>query len=459
VTSLPDAAIHAAYSGSTTLAPSLAGNVCVTALCVPAFPSVTNVSPDFGAPAGGTAVTITGTNFTGATAVRFGATPASSVTVTSDTSITATAPPGTGTANVAVTNPSGTNMPVTADRFSYGALVTGVAPNSGSAGGHTTVTITGEHFLGTRSVHFGTSPALTVVINSTGTTIVATSPPEVGTGVRSVDVTVTTAADTSATSPADVFTYAPPMVRTVTPAISAAGGGTEVTIFGGLFYGASSVTFGLARANSFAVNSTGTVITAYTPKQQGTGLVPVDVTVTTAAGSGTLANGLAYVAPVITAVSPTSGSGGGGTPVVMTGTDLSGTTSVMFGGASATITHETATTLSVVTPPGTGKVAVSATSSAGVGTLVPAFTYLKPALVRLTPTTGPSVGGTLVTITGTNLHGATGVSFGSIPATRYTVISASSIVAISPAGSGAVNVTVTDPAGSSAVVAADKFTY
>ena len=48
-------------------------------------------------------MTITGTNFTGATAVKFGATNAASFTVNSATSITATSPAGSGTVDVTVT--------------------------------------------------------------------------------------------------------------------------------------------------------------------------------------------------------------------------------------------------------------------------------------------------------------------------------------------------------------------
>lgn len=55
-------------------------------------PVVTNVSPNTGPYAGGTSVTITGTNFTGATAVSFGGIPAASFTVVNDTTITATTP-------------------------------------------------------------------------------------------------------------------------------------------------------------------------------------------------------------------------------------------------------------------------------------------------------------------------------------------------------------------------------
>lgn len=64
-----------------------------------------------------------------------------------------------------------------------------------------------------------------------------------------------------------------------------------------------------------------------------------------------------------------------------------------------------------------------------------------------------------MTITGTNLGGATSVKFGSTAATSYAVDSDSQVKAVSPAGTGTVNVTVTTPHGTSVTVAADQFTY
>ena len=63
------------------------------------------MSPTAGPLGGGTLVTITGTGFTGATAVDFGTTPATDLTVVSDTTITADSPAGTGTVDVTVTTP------------------------------------------------------------------------------------------------------------------------------------------------------------------------------------------------------------------------------------------------------------------------------------------------------------------------------------------------------------------
>jgi hypothetical protein len=64
-----------------------------------------------------------------------------------------------------------------------------------------------------------------------------------------------------------------------------------------------------------------------------------------------------------------------------------------------------------------------------------------------------------VTITGVNLLGATHVLFGNAAARRFTVLSASSITAVSPAGHGTVAIRVSTAAGRSPAAAADRFTF
>ena len=83
-------------------------------------PNISNLNPNEGLPAGGTSVVITGTNFTGTTQVRFGATNAASFTVNSATQITAVSPAGTGTVQVTVTTPNGTSGGM---NFTYAAAV------------------------------------------------------------------------------------------------------------------------------------------------------------------------------------------------------------------------------------------------------------------------------------------------------------------------------------------------
>ncbi|MBA3922401.1 MAG: IPT/TIG domain-containing protein, partial [Nostocaceae cyanobacterium] len=82
-------------------------------------PVITNLNPNFGFANGGNQVTITGLNFTSATAVLFGSTQATNVTIISDTTIVATVPPGTGLINVTVITPFGTTALTPADQYTY----------------------------------------------------------------------------------------------------------------------------------------------------------------------------------------------------------------------------------------------------------------------------------------------------------------------------------------------------
>jgi hypothetical protein len=114
-------------------------------------PAVTGISPASGPTGGGNPVTITGTNFTNASTVNFGSTPATSFTVDSDTQITATAPAGTaGTEDVLVsTAAGGTSAASAADQYTYLAPVC-------------TTTITGTH-----ATQLSVTSGLTCLVNAT----------------------------------------------------------------------------------------------------------------------------------------------------------------------------------------------------------------------------------------------------------------------------------------------------
>ena len=76
----------------------------------PPVPTVTALNPTSGSTAGGTSVTITGTNLTGATAVSFGGTAATGVSVVNATTVTCTSPAhAAGLVDVTVTTPGGTS--------------------------------------------------------------------------------------------------------------------------------------------------------------------------------------------------------------------------------------------------------------------------------------------------------------------------------------------------------------
>jgi hypothetical protein len=167
---------------------------------VPPPPAVSGLSPASGP--NGTLVTITGTNFSGATAVKFGANGAE-FTINNETTIYADAPAGTGVVDVTVTTPGGTGATSANDRYTYtvpsAPTVTGLSPASGFAS--FSVVVTGTNFTGASGVNFGANAA-TFTVNS-DTSLTATVPAGSGT----VDVTVTTSGGTSATGVADHFTY------------------------------------------------------------------------------------------------------------------------------------------------------------------------------------------------------------------------------------------------------------
>ena len=82
-----------------------------------------------------------------------------------------------------------------------------------------------------------------------------------------------------------------------------------------------------------------------------------------------------------------------------------------------------------------------------------------PAVTGVSPAAGPTTGGTLVTITGTNLAGTTVVEFGNAKVNRFIIDTATQITVMSPAGTGAVDVVVETAGGQSPLSPNDKFTY
>ncbi len=165
-------------------------------------------------------------------------------------------------------------------------------------------------------------------------------------------------------------------------------------------------------------------------------------------------------APVtVTSVTPADGPAAGGTTVTVKGTGFTGATAVHFGDIAAeSFSVKSGTKIKAVAPAGTGIAHITVVTSAG--TNAPAssdeFDYA-PKVTKVSPHSGKAK--TSVTITGTNMTGATSVSFGSKSA-KFTVKSATEIVATAPKESaGTVDVTVTGPGGTSPAVSADRFTY
>jgi hypothetical protein len=222
-------------------------------------PTVTSFNPTSGPV--GTNVAITGTGFTGATAVTFNTTNATSYTVDSDTSIHADVPSGATTGPISVTTPNGTgqsssNFTVTGGGGGNPPTVTSFTPTSGPVG--TSVSVTGTNFTGAMAVTFNGTASTSYTINS-DTSITARVP----TGATTGKIAVTTPNGTG-TSSSNFTVTTPPQRPTISGFTPTSGKrGSSVTINGTNFTGATSVRLGFYPA-SFTVNSSAK-ITAVVP--------------------------------------------------------------------------------------------------------------------------------------------------------------------------------------------------
>ncbi|KUL84836.1 hypothetical protein ZTR_08225 [Talaromyces verruculosus] len=420
-------------------------------------PTISRINPTSGPTTGGTNVIITGTNLASPSSVTFGGT-AATIISSSPTSVSVTTPANSaGPSRVVVTTAGGTStQAVNYNYFTIAVpVITSLSPTNGPESGGNTVTINGSNLLYTTGVTFGTTPASSFAVLSSNQ-IAAVAP--AGTGAVSVTVQ-----NTSGTSGSLTYTYnaiPAPVVSSVSPASGSAAGGNTVTISGSGFTYATAVAFGSTPASSFTVISSTSISAVVPPGPPAGGSVSVLVT----GPGGTSPAGTVYTytatpTPTVTTLTPGSGSVSGGNSVVLVGSNLNGTTGVSFGTTPATsITVVSDSEVDAVTPAHLAStVPVNITSSGGTDSSQSFSFQPAPVISSITPTAGPTSGGTTVTITGAGLFNTLDVYFGTTPATAFTVNSDNSITATAPAGTaGAVSVTATT---TSATSNGASFTY
>ena len=181
--------------------------------------------------------------------------------------------------------------------------------------------------------------------------------------------------------------------------------------------------------------------------------------------------GSAPPTPSVTGLSVSAGPASGGNTVEVTGAGLAGATAVHFGANAVTRMQVLSPyAISAVAPAGSGKVDVRVTTPGGTSAAssVDDYAYVAsptveggPTISSVAPASGAPSGGTLVTITGSNLGGAFAVEFGGTPSTQVTNVSPTEVQAVAPAAQFPVRVdiAVTTSGGSSAQTAADIFAY
>ena len=217
----------------------------------------------------------------------------------------------------------------------------------------------------------------------------------------------------------------------------------------------TSKTFPVAITNDVAVETAEDfTVTLHTPTNAGLGTKTV-TTVTITDNDG--------LAPVVTSLAPNSGLTAGGQVVVITGMNFTGTTSVVFGIVVApSFTVDDDNTISVTTPAhALGPVGVIVTNANGAGNANVAFTFTEglPAILSVTPASGPISGGTPVVIKGIRFTGTESVTFGGTIA-AFTFVNDTTLNAMSPAHTpGTFDVVVTTAGGSNPNTGSDDFTY
>jgi IPT/TIG domain/Proprotein convertase P-domain len=405
----------------------------------------------------GTVVTLNGTDFTGATAVAFHGTAATSVTVDNDWQITATVPAGATTGTIAVTTPGGTGY--SDDPFTVipAPTVSGFAPTSGPVG--TVVTLTGTHLTGATVVAFHGTAATSVTVDNDWQ-ITATVPAGATTGTIAVTTPGGSAASAASftviqpltvTAPNGGETYAKYSSQTATWSTPAQTTGT----FGLWAVSEADGTHLWIDSQDAVAGQTSYSLDWYVTQPPGDYRLRVSYGVL---GGPWPATDYSDAPFTITAAEPwvsgfTPTSGGVGTVVTLDGVDLTGASVVAFNGTAATsVTVDNDWQITATVPAGATTGTIAVTTPGGTGYSYDPFTVIPaPTVSGFAPTSGPV--GTVVTLTGTNFSGATVVAFHGTAATSVTVNNDSQITATVPAGATTGTIAVTTPGGSAASAA------
>jgi large repetitive protein len=388
-------------------------------------PVLTGISPANGPSAGGTRLTLTGTNFGLSPSVSIGGRAASLAAPATHTSLEVDLPAG-----------EGTNQPVlvTVDGRSSGALefdydppvIQNVVASSFPTAGGSTVTLTG--------LNFGLDPS--VKVNGIDATIVAGSASHESVSFllpagQGTDISVVLRAAGSNSAPV-LISYDAPIIQQFSAASAPTAGGITITIHG-LNFGTSRIAQVGGNTISLQPASTHTQLVGLLPAGQGTNL-PLRVIV-----GGRISNSLSfsYDAPLLTSVSPATGATAGGSLITLTGSNFGVSPMVFIGTQTAPLAQPSShNTLVVTSPAGAGAglpvkvLVVDRFSNIG------SFSYLPPTITSISPASGPIAGGTRITINGANFGPAPAVRIDGKPVLQFDLQSHTRIVGTLPPGSG-----------------------
>jgi uncharacterized repeat protein (TIGR01451 family) len=385
-------------------------------------PQIISLAPTSGPV--GTQVVIDGNNLASTTAVRFNGLNAT-FSLFGD-NITATVPAGATSGSVTIDTPVGTaTSPTPFVVTVIGApIIRDVSPLRGPPG--TFVTIHGTNLETTTSVTFN---GATAIFNVFGGSLFSIVPDSAISG----PITVTNPkGSTQSALPFSVTSPFAPQIDSFVP--NAGIPGAQILVSGTNFVQMIGVQVGgVAAVYNVISNSLIQVTVPATP-------VTGPITVVTQYGTA-VSDSVFYVPATITGFDPVHGAVG--TTVTIRGSNLNGATEVKFGAVSATFTIVSPAEIHATVPPGATSGLISIATAAGFAISDGTF-YLPPVIARLDPPSG--LPATVVTITGTNLSGATAVQFGNLNA-PFTPASDNALTATVPPGAVTAPVTVVTVGG------------
>ncbi len=454
-------------------------------------PTVVSVAPVSGSLNGGTAVTVTGTNFNYLTTATFGGRTCTDVVVTSSTTLTCTTPSQTslGAVDVSATNHHTEDLS-TASGTAVGAYtyttpvatptVTLVGPVSGSTNGNTTVTLTGTNFNSTTTVTFG-GRVCTDVAASSATSLTCITPSQTSTGAVNVVATNHDAISllTASGTMVNGYTYTSPLATptfgTILPASGTQSGGTSVTITGTNFNLFTTVTIGGSTCRDVVVGSA-TSLTCNTPTSATAAARdvvisnhdPISLAIASVTGTGAYTYTAPSFTPVVTDINPEEGPMAGGTVVTVTGSNFNLGSLVSIGGQNCgglvilSTTSITCTTASVGAGATVDVVVTNRDLETGLtypGTLASAYTYNPPPTFS-SASQGFFMGGTTITVTGTGFRSGATVTINSIACTGVNVSDSMTLTCVAPAGAAltSTNIVITN-VDSQTVTGVSGFTW
>jgi hypothetical protein len=434
-------------------------------------PTITALSVRQGPPVGGTQVIINGTKFFGTAntpclmpfPVTFGGIAVTSCKYLSADSVLVTTPAHVSGLVDAVYNNGAPSPAVPDSHYSYTGIpvITNLQPSFGPQTGGTSVLISGSNFFvggqGPSAVLFGGNAASWTLLDDNH--IRAVSPP--GSGVQQVKIIHPVSGSSEFHTEAN-FTYTTgPVVESINPGHGPSSGGTIVTINGIGFALGATVKFGDQQAFSTFVSTNQMTATA----PPGVGTVNITVTVNGTQSPVGPSNQWSYDGPQVLSVTPNAGPPAGGTQIIIKGANFTSASVVEIAGKTVVPVFVDPQTLTATTP-AAGPIAAHVHVITGSGTSpdTPAdlFTYTNgPIIDSVNPNTGPTLGGTIVVITGKNFTSPLSISFGGLAATSFNVNSATQITVLSPPNgtAGPADVRVTKGPDVSPVGPQAKFTY